>query len=611
MRNIVSSCDVASAARGEVEVSFGRSSRGSDGSGRGPAASGPAASPGPGKQTLTAQLDAAIDPTAGSAHRPAGTAVGVPTPHDTASPIVQQRAARAPEADVHAAAAHGTRDSATALPHRAQIQQAFGRHDVGHIQAHIGGAAAEGAAAMGATAFAVGHRVAFGEAPDLHTAAHEAAHVVQQRAGVQLRGGVGEAGDRHEQHADAVADLVVQGRSAEAVLDQYGGGASGAPGGVVNGAVQRHAFINGKQVLKSDKFVTATMLGPVTDDLVRNYESPAEFQRHLDKKTDYIGNLDDPKRTWLRFHQTGLNLIGEVHQTEWSLEHILAAVNGKSFISEAIASEDPPAGSQLKAAYDARNADRYKELGIEKEKDKSQYGAEPLPPKLGYTMTALLPYLNLGTGTGAGDRNVHRLAKGDKTGGVVDDYRGELYLGMLKMSWAYAMDARNVVMASYIGGVPVPPRLDALAQVVEAVRGEIGPYITGLPVHGWLGDTLAAPANARLLPPLVRFVQAMIDMLTESAVSDPGSGLDARQQKKFSGTTTSDEKQQMFLGWRNHGLHRAVVDAAARRVRYASFGFEHIAPLVKAGLPPEVHTDDDDSGPSTAELKAIAVKQPP
>ena len=80
---------------------------------------------------------------------------------------------------------------------------------------------------MGARAYATGNDVAFQSSPDLHTAAHEAAHVVQQRSGVSLKGGVGQAGDRYEQHADAVADLVVQGKPAERVLGQMavaGGG---------------------------------------------------------------------------------------------------------------------------------------------------------------------------------------------------------------------------------------------------------------------------------------------------------------------------------------------------------------------------------------------------
>jgi hypothetical protein len=133
---------------------------------------------------------------------------------------------------VHQAAQHGTSGSGGSLPHLDRIQRSFGRHDVSGVRAHTDERAAEGAGAMGAEAFAQGEQVAFGGAPSVHTAAHEAAHVVQQRGGVQLKGGVGEAGDHHEQHANAVADLVVQGKSAESLLDRYGGG-SGARGGSV------------------------------------------------------------------------------------------------------------------------------------------------------------------------------------------------------------------------------------------------------------------------------------------------------------------------------------------------------------------------------------------
>ncbi len=126
---------------------------------------------------------------------------------------------------VHRAAAEGVSGSGGALPHLGSIQQSFGPdHDVGHIQAHVGGAAAEASAAIGASAYATGDQVAFQSAPDLHTAAHEAAHVVQQAQGVSLSGGVGEAGDAYERHADAVADRVVAGESAADLL-------SGGPGG--------------------------------------------------------------------------------------------------------------------------------------------------------------------------------------------------------------------------------------------------------------------------------------------------------------------------------------------------------------------------------------------
>jgi len=60
---------------------------------------------------------------------------------------------------------------------------------------------------------------------------------VQQRGGVQLKGGVGESGDAHEQHANAAADAVVQGKSAEGLLDRYAGGATS--GEVHSAGVQR------------------------------------------------------------------------------------------------------------------------------------------------------------------------------------------------------------------------------------------------------------------------------------------------------------------------------------------------------------------------------------
>ena len=127
---------------------------------------------------------------------------------------------------VHGAAARGLEAPASPLPHLDQIQKSFGHHDVSHVQAHVGGAAAEASTAMGASAYATGNDVAFASTPDLHTAAHEAAHVIQQKGGVQLKGGVGEADDTYEQHADAVADKVVAGESAEALLDQMAAGSS-------------------------------------------------------------------------------------------------------------------------------------------------------------------------------------------------------------------------------------------------------------------------------------------------------------------------------------------------------------------------------------------------
>src|SRR5271165_1498912 len=85
---------------------------------------------------------------------------------------------------IHEGAEHGTSGGGQALPHLARIQRAFGRHDLSRTSAHQDPQAMAAARAMGARAYTIGEKIAFAGAPTLHTAAHEAAHVVQQRAGV-------------------------------------------------------------------------------------------------------------------------------------------------------------------------------------------------------------------------------------------------------------------------------------------------------------------------------------------------------------------------------------------------------------------------------------------
>jgi hypothetical protein len=139
------------------------------------------------------------------------------------------------------AARLGTSGAGHSLPHLETIQKSFGKYDVSTIAAHTDQAASAGTHAMGANAFAMGDHVAFAAAPSLQTTAHEAAHAIQQRAGVRLEGGVGRAGDPHERHADAVAARVVAGYSSEALLDAYMGarGAEARSSSGGNLAVQR------------------------------------------------------------------------------------------------------------------------------------------------------------------------------------------------------------------------------------------------------------------------------------------------------------------------------------------------------------------------------------
>lgn len=180
-----------------------------------------------------------------------------------AAPVMRKSDGRAGDmagGDVQAIAARGVQGGGQQLPHLDAIQNSFGpNHDIAGIDAHVGGAAATAGEAIGAEAYATGNSVAFNKSPDLHTAAHEAAHVVQQRAGVQLLGGVGKAGDTYEQNADAVADRVVAGKSAVDLLPGVGNASGG-------GDVQRKTGKGGKGAKPVDK-KTAEKQGVATQIL--------------------------------------------------------------------------------------------------------------------------------------------------------------------------------------------------------------------------------------------------------------------------------------------------------------------------------------------------------
>lgn len=121
------------------------------------------------------------------------------------------------------AAMQGIQGTPQPLPHLERIQEAFGSFDVSNVKSFVGGSGERACQNMGATAYTMGDSVVFETVPDLHTAAHEAAHVVQQRAGVQLKDGIGKTGDGYEQHADKVADAVVHRQPAAPLLQEFTG----------------------------------------------------------------------------------------------------------------------------------------------------------------------------------------------------------------------------------------------------------------------------------------------------------------------------------------------------------------------------------------------------
>lgn len=124
-------------------------------------------------------------------------------------------------------AAAGVQGAGTSLPHLARLQRSFAGHELGHIRAFTGVAASAAAADIGAQAYAFGDRIAFADrCPSVQVVAHEVTHTLQQRGGVQLKGGVGAAGDPYERQADAVGAAVARGESVAALLGPL---ASAAP----------------------------------------------------------------------------------------------------------------------------------------------------------------------------------------------------------------------------------------------------------------------------------------------------------------------------------------------------------------------------------------------
>jgi uncharacterized protein DUF4157 len=201
-------------------------------------------------------------------------------------------------AQIHAAAKVGTSGAGGTLPHAELIQESFGRHDVSGIVAHTDTAAATAARAMGASAFTTGDHVAFTRQPNLHTAAHEAAHTVQQRSGVQLAGGVGRSGDRYEQHADAVADRVVAGKSSEDLLDRVSSEARGAGGAAVQredapktpAEEKRKADIQAQYRTELGTFLGDKLGGIIADEL-----APDKLAGYVDKGLEGLTKLATDK----------------------------------------------------------------------------------------------------------------------------------------------------------------------------------------------------------------------------------------------------------------------------------------------------------------------------
>jgi hypothetical protein len=117
--------------------------------------------------------------------------------------------------DTRAIAARGVSGSGGPLPFLAELKPLFGASGsvLDGVRSHVNPGAVQAARAIGADAYATGNDIVFAVEPTRELVGHEAAHIVQQRAGVSLSGGVGAVGDPYEQQADQVGALVASGQS--------------------------------------------------------------------------------------------------------------------------------------------------------------------------------------------------------------------------------------------------------------------------------------------------------------------------------------------------------------------------------------------------------------
>jgi len=114
----------------------------------------------------------------------------------------------------------GNTGSNSDFPFHEQIQSSFGVHQISREEVVSGGEASEHAQRLGAKGFVKGGRAFLPKDADLEVAAHEAVHIVQQRALGASEKTIAQDDDLVEQQADSIARKVSRGENVEADLDR-------------------------------------------------------------------------------------------------------------------------------------------------------------------------------------------------------------------------------------------------------------------------------------------------------------------------------------------------------------------------------------------------------
>ncbi len=319
-------------------------------------------------------------------------------------------------------------------------------------------------------------------------------------------------------------------------------------------------WVNGKKMGKADVPVEAVATAPYADDdVVRDFRTWDEARDFEEKKTDHIGNLPGPAEpgVWVRFESAGLNIVGEEHDYI-TLDQTTAAVRSLNFIDEQFATDTLPPNSAFRNAYLDENRDMLVKFGIDTASDLTLVGGESLLPKIADTVAELVPFF-------AKQQDMKAMTSG---GGR---YWGKPDQRYIKIGWGWAKD---------LVGHANTANETTLVQVVNARHAILDPFITGLPVDGFLGDPLVLDINKDKYAPLLELCQAYVPVMIERAYTDPGITVDEQLILKAMPTGTVNEQLKMFALWRNLYFAKAVEKAAARNVRYAGMGDAHRVWLV-------------------------------
>lgn len=256
-----------------------------------------------------------------------------------------------PEA-THEAAARGMSGMGQQIPFLPEMEEAFGT-DLGGVTAHTGPEAQEANQEMGSAGYASDGQVAFDSAnPTKEVVAEEVTHVLQQRHGVQLEGGVGKPGDPYEQEAGGVAKRVARGEKVHEIGQKYAGGSAS---GAVQHSVQHSLYDVATGVFGKGAVDTAVGVYNAVKEWVDLLGPKLELLSKIQDGSWAADAIKDVKRDANPKHKKALDAAVEAVVTG-------AKAEAEAFASKIAGADDVKAVKKLDKEYEKWRAARGKTL---------------------------------------------------------------------------------------------------------------------------------------------------------------------------------------------------------------------------------------------------------